>query len=68
MCIPISIAGWGIREGVMVSAFGFFGVLPEQALALSILYGLLLLGVSLPGVIIWYFTGRNLNISETVKK
>jgi uncharacterized membrane protein YbhN (UPF0104 family) len=38
--LPISIAGWGIREGLSVSLFGAFGVSAEPALAASILYGL----------------------------
>jgi len=53
MVVPISIAGWGVREGVMVVGFGYLGVVPEAALALSILFGLLVLTVSLPGGIIW---------------
>ena len=38
--LPISIAGWGVREGLSVSLFGAFGVSAEPALAASILYGL----------------------------
>jgi len=53
MVIPISIAGWGVREGVMVIGFGYLGVAPEAALALSILYGLSILLVALPGGIVW---------------
>ena len=55
MVVPISIAGWGVREGVMVVGFGYLGVVPEAALALSILYGLLMLVVALPGGAIWMF-------------
>ena len=55
MVVPISIAGWGVREGVMVVGFGYLGVAPEAALALSILYGLSVLVVALPGGIIWMF-------------
>lgn len=51
--IPISLAGWGVREGVMIVALGYLGVLPEQALALSIIYGLLILFSALPGGVIW---------------
>ena len=55
MVVPISIAGWGVREGVMVVGFGYLGVASEAALALSILYGLSVLVVALPGGIIWMF-------------
>ena len=58
MLIPISIAGWGVREGVMIVGLGYINVLPEQALALSILYGLLMLITALPGGIIWLFSSQ----------
>ena len=51
--IPLSIAGWGVREGVMVVGLGYVGIAPEEALALSILYGLLTLVVALPGALAW---------------
>ncbi|MEO6435939.1 MAG: lysylphosphatidylglycerol synthase transmembrane domain-containing protein, partial [Tepidisphaeraceae bacterium] len=37
--IPVSIGGWGIREGAMVVAFGYTGMAPSQALAVSVLMG-----------------------------
>lgn len=58
MIIPISIGGWGVREGVMIVGLGYLGVQPEQALTLSILYGLLMLTISLPGGVIWLFTNH----------
>jgi uncharacterized protein (TIRG00374 family) len=58
MIIPISIAGWGVREGGMVVGLGFFGVPMESSLALSILYGISTLLVSLPGLLLWIF-GKN---------
>ncbi|MEQ8193562.1 MAG: lysylphosphatidylglycerol synthase transmembrane domain-containing protein [Rhodospirillales bacterium] len=51
--LPISIAGWGVREGAMVAALGLVGVPPEGALVLSILLGLLALAVCLPGGLVW---------------
>lgn len=51
--LPISIAGWGVREGVMVAGLGFLGVPPESALVLSILFGLVVIAGSLPGGLIW---------------
>ncbi|MBF0392515.1 MAG: flippase-like domain-containing protein, partial [Alphaproteobacteria bacterium] len=47
--LPISVAGWGVREGAMVAAFGFVGVPAASALALSILYGLVVIVTGLPG-------------------
>ena len=37
--IPISIAGWGVRESAMVAIFGFISVVQEDAIALSLLFG-----------------------------
>ncbi len=53
--IPISFAGWGLREGVMIVGMGYLNVQLEQALALSILYGLLVLITSIPGGLFWLF-------------
>lgn len=46
--IPISFAGWGIREGAMVVLFTLVGSPKEVALATSILYGIILILSSLP--------------------
>ena len=51
--VPISIAGWGVREGAMVAAFGYVGLSPVNALSLSLLFGIINLAISLPGGIIW---------------
>jgi uncharacterized protein (TIRG00374 family) len=51
--VPISIAGWGLREGAMVTAFSFVGVSSETALAVSLLYGTMILLWSLPGGAVW---------------
>jgi hypothetical protein len=51
--IPISIAGWGLREGFFVFAFGQIGIPSSDALALSVLYGLISLLASLPGAVVW---------------
>jgi hypothetical protein len=51
LTLPISIAGWGVREGAMVALFGAVGVPATAALALSILYGVAGIIVTLPGLI-----------------
>ncbi|MBI4968292.1 MAG: flippase-like domain-containing protein [Rhodospirillales bacterium] len=56
--LPISIAGWGVRETAMVTAFGFVGVAADSALVLSILLGLLNVAVCLPGGLIWLLSGE----------
>ena len=52
--LPISIAGWGIREGAMIAALSFLGIPAHQSLALSICFGLGLLLVSLPGGVVYF--------------
>jgi hypothetical protein len=37
--VPLSFAGWGVREGAMVALLGSIGIVPEEALALSVAYG-----------------------------
>ena len=59
MALPISIAGWGVREGVMVLGLGYLGVSAEEALALSIVFGLSTLIVSIPGSAIWLLESLN---------
>ena len=54
IALPISIAGWGIREGLFITGLGYLNVSSDAALALSILYGLLMLVVSLPGFVDWF--------------
>jgi uncharacterized protein (TIRG00374 family) len=56
--LPISFAGWGLREGAMVVAFALVGVPADAALSASILYGLCLLGASLPGALVWLVIRR----------
>jgi len=51
--VPISIAGWGVRESVVVIGLGYAGVQYEEALVLSILYGISMLLISLYGAVLW---------------
>ena len=55
--IPISIAGWGLREGSMVVGLGLLGVGQADATLVSIGFGLLLLGFGLAGGLVWLLTG-----------
>jgi hypothetical protein len=65
--IPLSIAGWGVREGAMVFAFGLIGVPASDALVLSVLVGLLSLLISLPGGLIWLLGGhRHKGVTEEI--
>jgi uncharacterized protein (TIRG00374 family) len=51
--IPVSLGGWGVREGAFVVLLSFYGVAPEQGLVVSVLFGVALLAASLPGLALW---------------
>jgi len=51
--LPISFAGWGVREGAMVGLFAMSGASKEAIMAVSIAYGVILIASSLPGFFAW---------------
>jgi glycosyltransferase 2 family protein len=57
--IPISVAGWGVREGAMVVAFGYVGVSATDAVTISVIFGLLMITAGLPGGLVWLLSGRS---------
>jgi glycosyltransferase 2 family protein len=50
--IPISLAGWGVREGAMVALFTLVAANNEKVISMSILYGVVLLLISLIGFVV----------------
>lgn len=56
--VPISLAGWGIREGAMIGILMLVGADETKVLAMSILYGLLLIISALPGSYFWIKSKR----------
>ena len=63
--LPVSIAGWGVREGAMVVAFGYINVPADGAFAVSVLFGLTLAAASLPGSLLWWLSGYSLDRVKT---
>jgi glycosyltransferase 2 family protein len=51
--LPISVGGWGVREGVMVVALHGLGIPAEEAILPPILFGLCAAVASLPGGLFW---------------
>jgi glycosyltransferase 2 family protein len=51
--VPISVNGWGVREGVMVAGFAVFGIVEADAFLISVLLGLSVVVSSLPGGLSW---------------
>lgn len=53
MIIPISLAGWGVRESIMVTLFAMIGADKAAILAVAMLYGVTVIIASLPGAFVW---------------
>jgi hypothetical protein len=58
--IPISLAGWGVREMAMVAVLSYAGVQAEEALALSVALGVVVLVASLLGSVLWLRVRKSL--------
>ncbi|WP_394818090.1 lysylphosphatidylglycerol synthase transmembrane domain-containing protein, partial [Streptomyces edwardsiae] len=58
MGLPLNVGGWGPREGVTAWAFGAAGLGAGRGLTVAVIYGVLSLVASLPGVVVlvvrWY--------------
>lgn len=59
--LPITIAGWGVREGSMIAALAVLGTTSTDALALSMLFGGSMLAVGVIGGLIWLPSGTKLS-------
>ena len=49
MAVPLSLAGWGIREGAAAGIWMLAGLSVAQGVAISLLYGVVVLVSALPG-------------------
>lgn len=52
MLIPVSVSGWGLREGAAAALFPVIGATATQGLAASVAFGLMFLLSTLPGVLV----------------
>lgn len=52
MLVPVSIAGWGVRESAAAVLWGAVGLTAADGVAISVAYGLLVLVSSLPGALL----------------
>lgn len=53
--IPLLPGGWGVGELAFAYFFGQVGVPATEAVGLSVIYRLMVLGVNLPGGLLWMF-------------
>jgi glycosyltransferase 2 family protein len=56
--LPISIAGWGVREATMMVAFGYAGLAPADGTVVSILFGAVYFIVGGMGGLVWIFSAE----------
>lgn len=56
--LPISIAGWGVREATMMVAFGYAGLVPADGTVVSILYGAIYFILGGMGGLVWIFSAE----------
>jgi uncharacterized membrane protein YbhN (UPF0104 family) len=54
--LPISVNGWGVREGILVAFLATVGVPAQTALAFSLLYGACSIFSTLLGLPLWWFS------------
>jgi glycosyltransferase 2 family protein len=53
--VPLSVNGWGIREGAMVAGLALVGIGQADAFLISVLFGLGMMLATLPGAAMWLF-------------
>jgi uncharacterized membrane protein YbhN (UPF0104 family) len=56
--MPISIAGWGVREATMMVAFGYAGLAQTDGTVVSILFGAVSFIVGGAGGLVWIFSAE----------
>ena len=55
MLVPVTVAGWGLRESAAAVLWGAVGLTAADGVAVSIAYGLIVLLCSLPGAFVLLF-------------
>ncbi|HKH00501.1 MAG TPA: lysylphosphatidylglycerol synthase transmembrane domain-containing protein [Bradyrhizobium sp.] len=56
--LPISIAGWGVREATMGLAFGYAGLVTSEGVNVSLLFGAVSFIVGAFGGLVWIFSAE----------
>jgi uncharacterized membrane protein YwzB len=56
--LPISIAGWGVREATMGLAFGYAGLMPNEGVNISLLLGAVSFIVGAVGGLVWILSAE----------
>ena len=61
--VPISIAGWGVRESAFVLAFSYAGLSEADGLIVSVLFGMAVFIVGLIGGLAWLLNSEPLGLA-----
>ena len=56
--LPISIAGWGLREASMMVAFGYAGLPQADGLTVSLLFGTMIFAIGAAGGLVWILSSE----------
>ncbi len=62
--IPVSLAGWGVRETGMIGLFMLIGAQKATILSVSLIYGLILVAASAPGLYFFLMGKRRSRIKK----
>ena len=65
--MPVSIAGWGVRESSMIIAFAYAGLSQSDGLSVSILFGAVSFVVGVVGGIFWMVNGLGFRAFEKTR-
>ncbi|MCF8478430.1 MAG: flippase-like domain-containing protein [Pseudolabrys sp.] len=65
--IPISIAGWGVRETALALAFSYIGLSQTDGVIVSLLLGATMVAVGIAGGIVWLATDHTAPQSNPVQ-
>jgi uncharacterized membrane protein YbhN (UPF0104 family) len=66
--VPISIAGWGVRETALVLAFFYAGLPESDGLLVSVLIGAAMFAVGIIGGLVWLVSPDSLRLSSAWEK
>jgi uncharacterized membrane protein YbhN (UPF0104 family) len=61
--IPISIAGWGVRESALMLAFSYAGLSTGDGLMVSVLMGMVMFAIGIAGGVTWLASSNDLRVA-----
>lgn len=67
MTIPISIAGWGVREQALQFAFINAGFAGSDGIIVSLLFGAVYFLVGIVGGLLWLLTTKDLSVEDDLR-